>query len=88
MVDEFARFHAVLAIGATVIALVAVVGGILAWKRSMRRHAPTRRKRLALRTVAVAALTMAAALAFVAVANLATARTPSPALASALAGGL
>ena len=87
MVSEFSRFHLVLAVLATVLAVLALRFALSAWRRSSRTATDDRRNRFMLRTLALTAAIAATALAIIATANAATAAAPIRAFAGALSGG-
>ncbi len=86
MVSEFSRFHLVLAILATVLAVLALRYAITAWRRSSRTPTNDRRTRVLLRMLAPAAAIAATGMTIIATANAATAAAPIRAFAGALSG--
>ena len=88
MVDDFARYHAVLALVAAVVA-VGLLGtsAVLLWKRSKAMRTADRRTRRSVLSVAVFAAFLGLAMFGLAVANAGTARNPAPALLAAFHGG-
>jgi hypothetical protein len=88
MVDDFARYHAVLALLAVVVA-VALLGmsALLLWKRLTAMPAADRRSRRAVVSAGVVAALLALLMVVLAVANAGTAADPAPALLAAFEGG-
>jgi hypothetical protein len=76
MIDDFARYHAAMAVVATAVAAVLVVTGVALWRRSSRTRA-----------FGVLSLSLSLLVIVVAVANTGTAADPGPALLAFFEGG-
>lgn len=79
MVDDFARFHAVMAWLSAIAALLLLGIGLALWRRARATGSDIRTRRVVRSYAAVAAL-VGVALVAVAAANTATAAEPAPAL--------
>ncbi|WP_123666290.1 hypothetical protein [Actinocorallia herbida] len=87
MIEDFARYHAVMAVIAAVVAAALLLGGALLWRATARTERSARSARRVLGTFGILAALLAAALVVVAVANTGTAADPSPAFLAFLEGG-
>ncbi|MGX1809338.1 hypothetical protein ACWIGI_26755 [Nocardia sp. NPDC055321] len=86
MVDDFARYHVVMAVAAAIVAADLLVLSVLLWRRSVARSADSRVKRV-LRGFAIVAVAVALGAIVVAVANTTNAGDPVSGLAALFAGG-
>lgn len=83
MVDDFSRYHAVIAVAAAIVGVVLVAVSVASWKRSTRTGragVADRRTRRVLRTFAGVSALLSLVLVVIAVANTATTADPVPAL--------
>lgn len=87
MVGDFGRYHAVLAVAATVVALSFVAISAVSWRRFAGTAASDRRTRRVFRASGLLWALLAAAVAVIAVANTATTADPAPALLAFFEGG-
>ncbi|MCX4815832.1 hypothetical protein OG601_35110 [Streptomyces sp. NBC_01239] len=87
MVDDFGRYHAVLAVMASVVAVVLAGLSVTAWRRFAAADRSDARTRRTMRWFGVLSALVALALVVVAVANTGTAADPAPALLGFYEGG-
>ncbi|NED88414.1 hypothetical protein G3I76_51115 [Streptomyces sp. SID11233] len=87
MVSDFGRYHAVLAVAATAVALCAAAISAVSWRRFAATAPSDRRTRRLLRSSGLLWTLTAAAVAVIAVANTATTADPAPALLAFFEGG-
>ncbi|MGW0672660.1 hypothetical protein [Streptomyces sp. NPDC002746] len=87
MVSDFGRYHAVLAVAATVVAAALVAMSAVSWRRFARTARSDRRTRRVFRSAGLLSALVAAAVAVIAVANTATTADPAPALLAFFEGG-
>ncbi|WP_198950755.1 hypothetical protein [Kineosporia sp. A_224] len=88
MVDDFARYHLVLAVTGAVVAAAFAGAGVLMWRRAARTGPGERRAGRALRAGAVGSAALSVVVLVVVAANVTTAADPAPALLAFFAGGL
>jgi hypothetical protein len=86
MVDDFALYHAALAVVAAAVALVLIGMSVLAWHRFARARGD-RRARRAFATFGVASIAASLIVIVIAAANLTTVAAPAPALLASFQGG-
>ncbi|MFF3174976.1 hypothetical protein ACFVQ0_20415 [Streptomyces sp. NPDC057900] len=87
MVDDFGRYHAVLAVAAAAVALSAAAISAVSWRRFAAAAASDRRTRRLYRSSGLCWALLAAAVAVIAAANTATTADPAPALLAFFEGG-
>ncbi|MFD7720191.1 hypothetical protein [Streptomyces sp. NPDC059814] len=87
MVSDFGRYHAVVAVAATVVALALAALSALSWRRFAGTAASDRRTRRVLRSAGLLSALLAAAVLVIAAANTATTADPAPALLAFFEGG-
>ncbi|MCL9793837.1 hypothetical protein [Frankia sp. AgKG'84/4] len=88
MTDEFARYHVVMAVISSVLAVVAVGVAVLLWRRFAATASTDRRTRRVLGSGGALTVLLAVLLVIHVAANVSVAADPAPALARALNGGL
>ncbi|MFJ9348376.1 hypothetical protein [Streptomyces sp. NPDC101237] len=88
MVDDFGRYHAVLAVLASVVAVALAVLGVAAWRRFAAADRSEVRMRRTMGWFGVLSVLLALMVAVVAVANAGTAADPAPALLGFYQGGM
>ncbi|MEU3466208.1 hypothetical protein ABZ721_40545 [Streptomyces sp. NPDC006733] len=88
MVDDFGRYHAVLAVLASLVAVALVGLSVLSWRKFAAAGRSARRTRRTMRSFGVLAALGALTMIVIAVANLGTAADPAPALLGFYQGGL
>ncbi|MEE1772477.1 hypothetical protein PUR34_31030 [Streptomyces sp. JV185] len=87
MVGDFARYHAVIAVAGTVVAVVLAGMCVASWRRSARTGVSDGRTRRVFRSFGIVSGLLSAAVVVVAVANTATTADPAPALLAFFEGG-
>ncbi|GAA2425111.1 hypothetical protein GCM10010433_26360 [Streptomyces pulveraceus] len=87
MVGDFSRYHAVMAVAATTVAVVLIGLSVASWRKSARTAASDRRTRRVFRWFGLLSALLSLAVAVVAVANTATTADPAPALLGFFRGG-
>ncbi|MEZ0094505.1 hypothetical protein [Streptacidiphilus sp. EB129] len=87
MVSDFSRYHAVIAVAATMVAAVLLGMSVVSWRRFASTAASDRRTRRVFRLFGLLSALLASAVIVVAVANLTTAADPAPALLAFFHGG-
>lgn len=87
MVDDFGRYHAVLAVAASMVAVVLIGLSAVAWRRLAGARQAEQRVRRALRVFGVVSALLSCAAVVVVVANAGTATDPAPALLGFFQGG-
>ncbi|MFJ2497662.1 hypothetical protein [Streptomyces sp. NPDC087539] len=87
MVSDFSRYHAVIAVAATTVAVVLTGLSVASWRKSARTAASDRRRRRVFRWFGLLSALLSLAVAVVAVANTATTADPAPALLGFFRGG-
>ncbi|WP_326764370.1 hypothetical protein OG978_07060 [Streptomyces sp. NBC_01591] len=87
MVSDFSRYHAVMAVAATMVAAVLVGMSVVSWKRFARTGASDRRTRRVFRSFGLLSALLSSAVIVVAGANLTTTADPAPALLAFFKGG-
>lgn len=87
MVDDFSRYHAVIAVAASLVAVVLAGLSVAAWKRFAGTAAADRRTRRLFRWFGLGSAVLAAAVVVVAVANAMTTADAAPALLAFFKGG-
>ncbi|MFI5704829.1 hypothetical protein ACIOUE_39265 [Streptomyces xanthochromogenes] len=88
MVDDFGRYHAVLAVLASVVAVVLIGLSVMAWRRFAVTDRTEVRTRRTMRSFGVLSALLALSVIVIAVANTGTAAEPAPALLGFYKGGL
>ena len=86
MVDDFAFYHAVMAVVAVIMALVLIALSVRMWKRFGRARGDLRTRR-AFAAVGVGLIVASLAVIVIAAANMTTVAAPAPALSAAFQGG-
>jgi len=86
MVDDFALYHAVMAVVAVIAALVLITLSVRVWRRFGRARGD-RRTRRAFAAVGAASIVASLAVIVIAAANVTTVAAPAPALLAAFQGG-
>lgn len=87
MVSDFSRYHAVIAVAATMVVAVLVGMSVASWKRFARTGASHRRTRNVFRAFGLLSALLSSGVIVVAVANLTTTADPAPALLAFFRGG-
>lgn len=87
MVDDFARYHVVIAGAATTVVAVLVALSVVAWKRFVRTDASDRRARRLFRSFGLGWAVVAVPFVVIAVANVTVTADPAPALLAFFEGG-
>lgn len=87
MVSDFSRYHAVIAVAATTVAVVLIGMSAVSWKRSARTGASDRRTRRVFRSFGLVSALLSLVVIVVAVANTTTTADPAPALLAFFEGG-
>lgn len=87
MVDDFARYHLVIAVAATTVVLVLVSLSVRAWRRAVRTAASDRRPRRLFRSFGLGWAVVAVPFVVIAVANVTVTAAPAPALLAFFEGG-
>jgi hypothetical protein len=87
MVDDYARYHVVLAVAAVIVAIALAGSGVAAWKWFVTTASSQRRTRSVAAFLGVLAVVTTLAVLAVAVANVSNAADPAPGLLSLFDGG-
>ncbi|WP_405683829.1 hypothetical protein OG204_01830 [Streptomyces sp. NBC_01387] len=87
MVSDFSRYHAVIAVAATTVAVVLIGMSAVSWRRSARTGASDRRTRRVFRSFGLVSALLSLVVIVVAVANTTTTADPAPALLAFFEGG-
>ncbi|MEU9562192.1 hypothetical protein AB0D16_09100 [Streptomyces sp. NPDC048161] len=87
MVSDFSRYHAVIAMAATMVAVVLIGLSVASWRKSARTGASDRWTRRVFRWFGLLSALLSLAVVVVAVANTATTADPAPALLGFFRGG-
>lgn len=87
MVDDFARYHVVIAVAATTVVAVLAALSVAAWKRFVRTDASDRRARRLFRSFGLGWAVVAVPFVVIAVANVTVTADPAPALLAFFEGG-
>ncbi|MFE3945510.1 hypothetical protein ACFXPV_27190 [Streptomyces sp. NPDC059118] len=87
MVGDFSRYHAVMAVAATTVAVALIGLSVASWRKSARTAASDRRTRRVFRWFGLLPALLSLVVAVVAAANTATTADPAPALLGFFRGG-
>ncbi|MFE6667245.1 hypothetical protein ACFVFH_27245 [Streptomyces sp. NPDC057697] len=87
MVDDFARYHAVIAVAASTVAVVLIGLSVASWRKSARTAVSDRRTKRVFRWFGLLSALLSLAVVVVAAANTATTADPAPALLGFFRGG-
>ncbi|WP_067690978.1 hypothetical protein [Nocardia jejuensis] len=86
MIDDFSRYHVVMLVIASIVAVLSAAAAVVCWKRFANTPSRHRRTRRVLAASATLAMLATAAMIVVAVANTTTVADPAPALAALFDG--